>query len=163
MTAALTIAAETDSGRVAGFLAGYRGATASGRVVAEGRAYGVEDVEALVGLDHNGATRAALTFVMEDDVCRLVTLVSHDPREGAATALLAHLMVLVRSLGASALRVTVTNDQTEALRFFQRRGARLVAAFPGAVGAARERFPDLPEKGFDGLPIRDEIALEWKL
>lgn len=163
MTAALIIIDEDDPARIAALLSRHRGATASGRVVIEGRSYGPGDVEALAGLDRQGATRGSLTFAMEDGLCRLVTLISDDPRDGAGTALVAHLMVLARSRGAAKLRVTVTNDQTEALRFFQKRGARMVAAFPGAVTAARAAFPDLPEKGVDGLPIRDEIALEWTL
>ncbi len=56
-----------------------------------------------------------------------------------------------------------TNDNTPALRFYQRRGFRLVALRPGAIDAARRLKPGIPAVGLDGIPLRDEIELEQAL
>lgn len=55
--------------------------------------------------------------------------------------------------------VVTTNDNVEALRFYQRHGFRLRALRPGAVDAARRDLkPSIPvESG--GIPVRDELEL----
>jgi hypothetical protein len=60
--------------------------------------------------------------------------------------------------------VLTTNDNVDALRFYQRRGFRLGALRPGAVDEARRtRKPEIPEIGDHGIPLRDEIELELLL
>lgn len=57
-----------------------------------------------------------------------------------------------------------TNDNLDALRFYQRRGFRLVALHAGAVDAARATLkPSIAEVGDHGIPIRDELVLEREL
>jgi hypothetical protein len=56
-----------------------------------------------------------------------------------------------------------TNDNLGALRFYQRRGLRLVALHVGAVAESRRLKPSIPEVGHDGIPIRDELELELEL
>jgi hypothetical protein len=54
-------------------------------------------------------------------------------------------------------RLITTNDNLEALRFYQRRGMRLVAVHRGAVDAAREMKPSISEVGEYGIPLHDEL------
>jgi ribosomal protein S18 acetylase RimI-like enzyme len=59
--------------------------------------------------------------------------------------------------------VLTTNDNVDALRFYQRRGFRLVELRPGAVDAAREVLkPEIPRAGAYGVPLRDELVLEMR-
>ena len=54
-----------------------------------------------------------------------------------------------------------TNDNLDALRFYQRRGFCLAALHPGAIAAARASLkPALPRVGNHEIPIRDELILE---
>ena len=58
--------------------------------------------------------------------------------------------------------LVTTNDNLEALRFYQRRGFRLSALRTGAVDESRRRLkPQIPTVGDFGIPIRDEIELEY--
>jgi hypothetical protein len=61
------------------------------------------------------------------------------------------------------LRVTTTNDNLNALRFYQRRGFRLAQVRPGAVDKARFIKPSISRIGEYGIPIRDEIELEYQV
>ncbi|PLX35851.1 MAG: hypothetical protein C0606_17295 [Hyphomicrobiales bacterium] len=160
MTAALTIVAETDAGRIASFLRQRRG---SAPLYAEGKVYAPDAVEAVRGRDKQELTKVFATFIVEGDTCRLLSLDSLDTREGAGTALVAHLLFEARKRGCARLRAVIGNDATEALRFLQKRGGRIVALTPGSLDEARQRHPDIPLTGRDGLPMRDEIALEWSL
>lgn len=54
---------------------------------------------------------------------------------------------------------TTTNDNLDALRFYQRRGFRLAGLRPGAVGRARRIKPEIPATGAHGTPLRDGIDL----
>jgi GNAT superfamily N-acetyltransferase len=76
------------------------------------------------------------------------------------TALIEALISKLRAEGVSALRVTTTNDNLDALRFYQRRGFQIVAVRPGAVDESRRVKPSIPVIGEHGIPIRDEIELE---
>jgi hypothetical protein len=53
-----------------------------------------------------------------------------------------------------------TNDNLDAIRFYQRRDMRIAAVAPGAADEARRIKPSIPEIGDYGIPIRDEITLE---
>lgn len=56
-----------------------------------------------------------------------------------------------------------TNDKTPALRFYQRRGFRLVAVHRDAIDRARLLKPSIPLTGIYGIPIHAEIELEMLL
>jgi hypothetical protein len=65
---------------------------------------------------------------------------------------------------AARLFLITTNDNTHALRFYQRRGLRLCALRPGAVDEARRTLkPEIGEIGNDGIPIHDEVELDLLL
>jgi ribosomal protein S18 acetylase RimI-like enzyme len=55
--------------------------------------------------------------------------------------------------------LTTTNDNVDALRFYQRRGFRLAALRPGAVDEARRIKPEIPQVGEHGIPLHDELDL----
>ncbi len=56
-----------------------------------------------------------------------------------------------------------TNDNTPAIRFYQKRGFSLVAVHRNAIAESRKLKPEIPLAGVDGIPIRDEIELELLL
>jgi GNAT superfamily N-acetyltransferase len=56
--------------------------------------------------------------------------------------------------------VTTTNDNVDALRFYQRRGFRFLEVRVGAVDAARSTLkPAIPLVGDHGIELHDEIEL----
>ena len=60
-------------------------------------------------------------------------------------------------------RQSTTNDNLNALRFYQKRGFVLVAVHRNAMEQARKLKPEIPLIGNDGIPLRDEIELEMLL
>ena len=62
------------------------------------------------------------------------------------------------------LWVLTTNDNVDALRFYQRRGFRLTGLHACAVDRARTQLkPEIPPEGEYGIPLRDELVLEKAL
>lgn len=59
--------------------------------------------------------------------------------------------------------LVTTNDNLDALRFYQRRGFSLCALRPGAVDDARHTLkPSISRTGAYGIPLRDELELELR-
>ena len=113
---------------------------------------------ALVTHDRNGL----LTFQREP-VVEIVTLNAIKPRRGIGTALVERLCAQMRNEGVDRVEVTTTNDNLDALRFYQRRGFRLSSLRCGAVDVARRQKLTIPAEGAYGIPIRDELTLVRRL
>jgi ribosomal protein S18 acetylase RimI-like enzyme len=92
--------------------------------------------------------------------CEVITLSSRRGDHGVGSALLARAEQHAREAGCRRIYLTTTNDNTRAIRFYQRRGWRFAALHRGIVDRVRELKPELPVEGFDGIPIRDEIEFE---
>lgn len=125
-------------------------------VVARGRAYNVLELPGFVA-EADGALMGALTFARLHGEIEIVTLDSFSENKGIGTALLDAAVALGRSEGVRRLCLVTSNDNIRALRFYQRRGWRLSALYPGAIDAARRIKPEIPLIGEHDIPLRDEI------
>jgi GNAT superfamily N-acetyltransferase len=104
------------------------------------------------------------TYVLGDGECELLTLYADRKLGGAGTALLTAVENVARRAGCARLWVVTTNDNVDALRFYQRRGFRLVALRAGAVAWSRQSLkPEIPATGAYGIELRDELELEMDL
>lgn len=128
----------------------------SARVARLGRVENPLNHPALIAEDEDGALAGVLTYVVTGDECEILTLHTATQWAGVGTALIEAVESKARRLW-----VLTTNDNVDALRFYQRRGFRLRELHPGAVDESRRRLkPEIPETGEYGIPLRDEIVLE---
>ena len=97
------------------------------------------------------------------DSCEIVSLDSLVSGIGIGSALVAAAQAMARSAGCRRLWLITTNDNLAALRFYQKRGFRLVAVHVGAVDGARRLKPEIPAVGLDGIALHDELELEFVL
>ena len=104
-----------------------------------------------------------VTYHLDGDACEIVTLDSQRPGIGVGTALIGAVQRAAREAGCHRLWVITTNDNLDALRFYQKRGFVLVAVHRNAVERSRRSKPEIPLRGFYGIPLRDEIELEMPL
>jgi hypothetical protein len=92
----------------------------------------------------------------------ILTLDATTPGVGAGSAPLTALRTRARAGRVGRIWLVTTNDNTIALRFYQRRGFDLAALHRDAVTAARTRKPQIPHSA-DGIPIRHELVLDLHL
>jgi ribosomal protein S18 acetylase RimI-like enzyme len=92
--------------------------------------------------------------------CELVTIDSAHEHMGVGTALLDAVEAAARAAGAARVWLITSNDNLNALRFYQRRGYRLAAVHRDAIVLARQIKPEIPLVGDFGIPLTDEIELE---
>ncbi len=131
-------------------------------VVSRGRANQADELPALVAWD--GDERVGLaTYRIEAGECELVSLDSLEPGRGVGTVLIDGVANVARSAGCQRLWLITTNDNLNALRFYQKRGLVLVAVHRDALDVSRRLKPSIPQVGMDGIPLRDEIELELLL
>jgi len=100
-----------------------------------------------------------LTYQLVGNMLEIVTLNAIDRRAGIGTKLIEAAVGKARLTGCREIRLTTTNDNIDALRFYQRRGFRLAELRSGAVDQSRRRKPEIPRVGDYGIPLRDEIDL----
>ena len=94
----------------------------------------------------------------------LLALEAFERGLGIGSTLVHAYRALAAADGLSSLVVVTTNDNTNALRFYQRLGFSLSEVRLGAATDARKRLkPEIPLHSEDGIPIRDEIELRLVL
>ena len=103
-----------------------------------------------------------VTYTISGGECEIVSLDSVRPCTGVGTALIEAVRGVAVESGCKRLWLVTTNDNMNALRFYQKRGFVLLKIDRGAVEYARQLKP-IPRIGLDGVPIRDEIELEMLL
>jgi ribosomal protein S18 acetylase RimI-like enzyme len=125
----------------------------------------VHDPTALPGFvaEEGGERVGLLTYRVDGADCEVVTIDAFPEGAGAGTALLDAAARAARDAGCGRVWLITTNDNLRALRFYQRRGFRLVAVHPDALERSRELKPSIPDIGLDGIPLRDELELELRL
>ena len=103
-----------------------------------------------------------VTYRRETNDCELAFIAAFERHQGIGTALLEAVVEAVA--GCTKIWLVTTNDNLEALRFYQRRGFRLAVLRPGAVDESRARLkPQIRTIGEFGIPLRDELELELRL
>ena len=130
--------------------------------VAHGAIYRPAELPGFVAVADGEVVRL-LTYHVEGDVCEIVTLDSQRAGRGIVTALIEAANAAAQRAGCRRLWLITTNDNTHALRFYQKRGFALAALHRDAVAASRAIKPEIPLFGNDGIPIREEIELEMSL
>jgi ribosomal protein S18 acetylase RimI-like enzyme len=131
-------------------------------VVGHGVAYDLTTLPTLVAVAGQRVV-GALTYHVDGDSLEVVSIDAAPPGRGVGTALLEAAAETGRALGLRRLWLVTTNDNLDALRFYQRRGLRLVGLAPDAVAASRRLKPGIPMVGAYGIPLRDELTLERSL
>jgi GNAT superfamily N-acetyltransferase len=114
--------------------------------------------------EREGEVVGGLAYVHQGAQCEVLTLHATEQWHGIGTALIAAVDELARGRGCTRLWLITTNDNVDAIRFYQRRGFRLAALHPGAVDQSRATLkPEIPLLGEYGIPLRDELVLELDL
>ncbi|MCC7364920.1 MAG: GNAT family N-acetyltransferase [Dehalococcoidia bacterium] len=137
--------------------------TGGAPVLAAFGAFMPADVEALELVDEAAGRRALITWKQEGDTAELVSVHAAPPGGGAGAELLAVIEARLRAAGVRRLLVATTNDNIDAVRFYQRHGFRLVRIHLDWMDRVRERKPHVPRTGNHGLPLQDLWELEKQL
>lgn len=132
-------------------------------VVSRGRKIYPAKIEGFYAVDQAEKRVGLATFEITGDQCEVVTLDAFDKFRGVGTALLDRVRDEMRPCGVRRMWLITTNDNLDAIRFYQRRGWTIAAVHVNALAESRKIKPSIPEIGSHGIPLRDEIEFELLL
>jgi GNAT superfamily N-acetyltransferase len=107
-----------------------------------------------------GKRAGLVTYNIIGKDCEIVTMNSLVEKMGIGSALIDAVKDVAKKAGCQLVWLITTNDNTHALRFYQKYGMELVAVHRNAVEKSRRLKPEIPLTGNDGIPLKDEIELE---
>lgn len=132
------------------------------RVISRGKSHTLSALPGFIA-EVGGEAVGIVTCDPAGPDCEIVSINSWREGLGVGTALLEAAVGAARDAGCRRVWLITTNDNLNALRFYQKRGFQLRVVYPGAVTEARKEKPSISLLGFDGIPLRDEIELEMPL
>ena len=134
----------------------------SDKAVSRGLVHYPQSLPGFIAL-HESEKVGLVTYNIVEGSCEIVTLNSTLPSSGVGTALIEAVWDIAIKSGCKRLWLITTNDNLNALRFYQKRGFVLVAVHRNALEQSRKLKPEISLVGNDGIPLRDEIELEMML
>jgi len=129
-------------------------------VVSRGRL--TEDASALPGLvaERDGRPAGYALLRLEGDAGEVVVLHSLVRRAGVGAALLDGARAEAARGGCARLWLITTNDNVEAIRFYQRCGWDWTEFHRDSLTESRRLKRNIPETGAHGIPLRHELVFE---
>ena len=131
-------------------------------VVAHGTIYYPDTLNGFIVLDSDEWV-GEITFTFSGSDCEIVSLDSLREGQGIGTKLINAVLEEARAKNCKRVFLITTNDNLNALGFYQKRGFELVKINRGAMIETRKLKPDIPLIGANNIPLRDEIELEMIL
>ncbi len=104
-----------------------------------------------------------LSYEIRDEICEIIVFEVFDKFKGIGTKMLEALKALISKKGCKRIYLMTTNDNLDALRFYQRRGFTISGIHIDSVKKSREIKPSIGLTGDHDIPVRDEIDLMLKL
>ena len=117
---------ESDKDWISPFLMEHWSST---RMVSRGRMYSVDENPGFVAIKDDQSI-GLIPYELLGEECEITTLNSLEESKGIGTALIDAVKEAAIQAGSKRLLVITTNDNTHAIRFYQRRGFTIATIYP---------------------------------
>lgn len=104
-----------------------------------------------------------ITFNIQEKDCEIVTLDSTWRNQGLGLKLINKVIEKAKLKKCNRVWLVTSNDNTNAIRFYQKRGFDWIGFYKDSMQESRKLKPEIPALGYDDIPIRHEIEFELKL
>jgi GNAT superfamily N-acetyltransferase len=101
-----------------------------------------------------------VTYVLHSDSLEVISLDSIQEGKGIGSRLMGEVEQFSKERAIPQIELITTNDNLQALKFYQKRGYRITDVIPNAVVEARKVKPTIPLIGNEGIPLLDELKLK---
>ncbi|WP_369902747.1 GNAT family N-acetyltransferase [Bacillus manliponensis] len=128
-------------------------------MVSRGHLHELHKLPGFIALE-NGQIKGIVTYAVAGDSCEMVSLDSFSEKKGIGSELVECVVTEAKKQGLQKVWLITTNDNTNAIRFYQKRGFVMTYLYIGAVEEARKLKKEIPQTGYDGIPILHEIQFE---
>lgn len=114
-------------------------------------------------VSQNGDIAALITYTVRDGTCEITSLDSLIEGRGIGSALVGKVVDTAKACKCRRVIVITTNDNIDAIRFYQKRGFDMARLYHNALNQSRELKPSIPLVGDNGIPLLHEIEFEMLL
>lgn len=129
------------------------------KIISRGKVHYIDQLPGYVVLDEDKII-GLITYNIENDECEIVSLDSLEENKGIGSLLIERVETKAKTDGCSRVWLITTNDNSRAIRFYQKRGYDLKAIHRNAINEARKLKPEIPLLGYDNIPIKHELEFE---
>jgi len=124
--------------------------------------YNLRDLPCIIALSDNRVIGYCYYRILNGE-CEIMAIESMQKNSGVGSALIKRVNELASAEKCTRVYLQTTNDNTNALRFYQRRGFNMCEIRFNELEYARKLKPVIPLVGEDDIPLLHEIELEMVL
>ena len=130
--------------------------------VSRGRLYDTAQLPGFIYKENNQVI-GLVTYQIHEKDCEITTLNSDVKNKGLGTRLINKVIEMAKNNNCKRVWLITTNDNTHAIRFYQKRGFEWVGFYRNAMSESRKLKPEIPEFGDDSIPIKHELEFEYEI
>jgi len=116
--------------------------------------FAIYENETIIGL---------ITYKINDNECEIMSIDSLKENQGIGTGLVNKVIQIATKVKCTKIKLITTNDNINAIRFYQKRGFDMVRIYHNALEIARKIKPSIPVVGKFNIPLKHEIEFEMNL
>lgn len=101
-----------------------------------------------------------ITYLVYDNILEITSLDSLREKQGIGSKLVELVLREAKERKLQKVVLITTNDNINALRFYQKRGFDMAYLYHNSINVSRKLKPEIPMVGENSIPLRHEIELE---
>lgn len=133
------------------------------KMVLRGQLIDVNDADGAVVVYDSAAIVGLLSYIILEGKFEILTFNSLVEHKGVGRMLMDVALQIAKEHHYKEVWVLTTNDNTRALKFYQRYGFSLVQVNFGALDVSRKLKPQIPLYGADNIRLEHEFILKMDL
>ena len=131
-------------------------------IVTKGKIHSVDKLLGYVAIV-NDKIEGIITYCIENNECEIVSLDSFIENQGIGASLIDKVIETAKENSCKRVWLITTNDNTKAIRYYQKKGFDLKAIYLNSIQESRKIKSEIPLYGSDNIPILHEIEFEMIL
>jgi len=131
-------------------------------LVSRGKTYKTEDLEGILTYKKNKIIGLGLYYIKNNE-CEIVLLETFIQKKGIGTQIIEKIKEIAKLNNCKRIWLITSNDNIDAIKFYQRRGFNIANFYKNAMDKSRELKPTIPLIGNYEIPIKDELEFEIKV
>lgn len=134
----------------------------STKIIVRGKEIDISTADGIM-VEENDEIKGLVTYILNHEICEIMSLDSIDESRGIGTTLVNKVIDIAREHGCKKIVLITTNDNINAIRFYQKRGLDMVQIYHNALDISRKLKPEIPLIGDNNIPLKHEIEFEMIL
>ena len=131
-------------------------------MIIRGKEVDMNNVEGYFVTEHDEIV-GLITYILYDNTLEIISLDSLREKCGIGTLLVNKVISVAKDAGCKRIVLITTNDNLNAMGFYQKRGFDMSRLYRNALDISRKMKPEIPLLGENDIPLKHEIEFEMVL